>query len=174
MNCNICEIIKNKLGQIYEDEDIYAYLSPNPITLGHIIVVPKQHFTIFEQVPDYIVNKLFTVVNTLSMISFENLNIQGTNILVNNGISAGQSEPHFLVNIIPRTENDGINLTWTPKQLDEEDISTIELQYKEFTEKIVEFKPEKKVDIPQPIQKEELPKHTEEDNYLIKHLTRIP
>jgi hypothetical protein len=43
------------------------------------------------------------------------------------------SLPHFVVNVVPRTEGDNINLQWQPKQLNEEEMSTIELKIKEVT-----------------------------------------
>ncbi|MBF8279741.1 MAG: HIT protein, partial [candidate division NC10 bacterium] len=61
---------------------------------------------------------MFSMSNIISTALFESLNIHGTNILVNNGPEAGQSFAHFIINIIPRTESDGINMEWTPSKAD--------------------------------------------------------
>jgi len=123
-SCKHCDEVKNG-NKIFEDDKVVAVLDPNPVSLGHVIVMPKDHFPIIEQVPDYIVSHVFEIVNKISIHLFEALKLQGTNILVSNGIPAGQEQPHFAVNIIPRKQNDGIDFQWEPKQLSEEEMSTV-------------------------------------------------
>ena len=55
---------------------------------------------------------------------------------MNNGQAAKQENPHFLIHVIPRTENDGINFEWKAEPAKEDDLTTAELKLKEFTEKI--------------------------------------
>lgn len=168
--CEICaEIEKNDV--VYEDDKVVAMLDPNPVTTGHLIVTTKDHFPIMEQVPDYLIDHLFRIVNTVSISLFELLKVQGTNMIVNNGIAAGQEHAHFMVNIIPRSENDKIDFQWQPKQLNEEEMSTVELALKEETKTIGAFEKEEE----KPIQLEESEKlHVDEDSYLMKQLRRIP
>jgi len=170
--CILCQIIDGDIPskKVYEDKDILAILDVNGAFPGHCFVMPKKHFTILEQIPDFLVGKLFNIANDVSSSIFETLNIEGTNIFVTNGIAAGQVAPHFVINVIPRKEKDNINLQWQPKQLSEEEMSTIELQLKELTKDIGFFektKPEKTV-------KKETETIFSEDNYLIKQLRRIP
>lgn len=122
--CDICKIIDNKssFSVIYEDELCFAMLHEAPGNLGHALVIPKDHFPILEEVPDNILERCFLVANRISVAVFESLGAHGTNILVNNGPNAGQEQPHFMINIIPRYENDGINLDWEMKQAKKEDL----------------------------------------------------
>jgi len=181
MSCGICEVIASHLGQVYEDENIYAFLSPTAAAIGHIIVTTKRHYPILEEVPDIEVKNLFSIANKLSMILFENLNIKGTNLIINNGVSAGQDEAHIIIHIIPRNEDDGLDFNWEPKKLSEEELSTIELQYKQFTDNVVvetpqEAPPQQPIQNNQPKEDEpqRKPQKRSEDNYLIKQLRRIP
>jgi len=163
--------MQKNILKIFEDDKVVAMLELNPVAKGHIIVMPKEHYPIIEQVPDYIIDHLFRIVNKISIVLFEALKAQGTNILINNGIAAGQDTAHFSVNIIPRMQNDGINIQWNPKQLSEEEISTIELELKNQASAIGEFEKEK--DVPLKIQEAEtIPE--DEENYMIKQLRRIP
>ena len=47
----------------------------------------------------------------------EVLGFTDMNILQNNGPIAGQTVFHFHIHLIPRREGDGINVTWTPANL---------------------------------------------------------
>ena len=167
---------KAKLEKIYEDEKMIAVMHPNPAALGHVLVFPKKHYQIVEQIPDYEIADLFKKINKISIAVFEGARTQGTNIIVQNGVAAAQKIPHVCFHVIPRTENDGLNLQWQPKQLTEEEMSTIELKIKEETANIGGFETEEKKE---PIKLEKSAekieeKEGEEENYLIKQLRRIP
>ncbi len=173
MNCAICELKKSK-ELLYEDKDVFAVLSPEPATFGHIIVAPKKHYQIIEQIPDYEFGYLFNIANKLSTAVFEGIGAQGTNIIIQNGVEAGQDIPHVAIHIIPRRENDGLNFEWAPKQLTEEQMSTVELQLKEGAKDIGGFQKEEKAE---PIKLDKKPQKLElsdQENYLIKQLRRIP
>jgi len=172
MTCETCELIKKKKGKLYEDEKIIALLAPTPAAVGHVWVLPKNHAAILEQVPDYIVGQVFSTANKLSMALFESLGAHGTNLLIQNGVSAGQKHNHLIVHIIPRRENDGIDFNWETKQLSEEEMSTVEIKIKDETKGIgfFETEPEKKVVIEQK-EAEEL---GDEEDYLLKQLERLP
>lgn len=144
--CLVCQIIGGKVPskKVYEDDSVLAVLDVNGANPGHCFVIPKEHYPILEQIPDEEIGKIFKVANKISSSVFDSLQAQGTNIFIANGIPAGQTIAHFLVHVIPRFENDGINLQWDPKQLDEEEMSTIELKLKEHTKNIGGFEKEEK------------------------------
>lgn len=171
MACAICDLIKGKKGMLFEDEQIAIILAPKPAAPGHIILAPKVHAPILEQVPDFIIGKLFDKANKVSIAVFETLGAEGTNIIANNGIAAGQTANHFLLNVLPRRENDGLNFAWQPRQLSEEEMSTIELKLREESKDIGIF--EKEQEKPK---EEKKPEKIEDEgeNYLLKQLERLP
>jgi len=128
--CAICEQLKQKKDILGESEHITVLLAPQPAVDGHILIVPKQHAAIAEQLMDGVVAEMFTTANKISSTLFDKLGAQGTNLLLQNGLAAGQSVNHVTLNVIPRTENDGLNLQWQPKQLTEEEMVTIEATLK--------------------------------------------
>ncbi len=174
MDCKICEFINNKVNKLYEDELVYVMLPEKPSSLGHVWVVPKKHYPIIEQIPDFELGPLFNITNKLSSILFETLKIQGTNIIVQNGIAAGQKFAHFVISIIPRTENDGLKLEWVPQQVSEEDMSTAELKLKEQTQNVGGFITETPKETISLGQKKEVLDYSSEENYLIRQLRKIP
>ena len=171
--CIICGIIAGRIPskKVYEDDLVMAVLDVNGSNPGHCFVMPKNHYPIIEQIPDNEVRRLFQVSNKISSAIFEGLGVQGTNIFVANGVPAGQTVAHFTINVIPRKENDGVNLQWQPRQLSEEEISTVELKLKEQakniapeeekTAKIHEQKPTPVID-------------EEEDEYFTRQMRRLP
>ncbi|MCX8147195.1 MAG: HIT domain-containing protein [Candidatus Woesearchaeota archaeon] len=172
-DCRFCKMIFDKnTSKLYEDEKVVAMLEENPAAYGHVLVMPKEHYPIIEMVPDFIVSHAFAIANKISVALFESLHAHGTNIIVNNGIAAGQESAHFMINVIPRREKDGLNFQWAPKQLTEEEMSTVELQLKEEAKAIGNFQKEKQ----KPIEITEKPRKIEssEENYLFKRVRRIP
>ena len=175
-SCLLCQIIEGKIPskKVYEDDSVLVVLDVNGANPGHCFVLPKAHYPILEQVPDSEMAKLFQVANKISSAIFENLGVQGTNLFVTNGVPAGQTVAHFMIHVIPRIENDGINLQWQPKQLTEEEMSTVELKIKDQTKNIGGFKTEEEEKIvKQPTPKAE-PSADEEEDYFGRQLERIP
>ena len=92
MLCRLCEKIEKESDmKIYEDPIATAFLKEKPASLGHISILPKLHSPILEQLPDKIISHLFVIANKLSTALFDVVKCQGTNIIINNGVSAGQN-----------------------------------------------------------------------------------
>lgn len=173
-SCIVCQIVAGKVPskKIYEDELAIAVLDVNGANPGHCFVMPKSHYPIIEQVPDIEIARLFQISNKISSAIFESLGAQGTNIFVANGIPAGQTVAHFTINVIPRKENDGINLQWQPKQLSEEEMSTVELKLKEQTKNMGHFEKEEKK--PKPHLQKQIALSDEEEEYFDRQMRRLP
>ena len=175
-SCLLCQIIEGKIPskKVYEDDLILAVLDVNGANPGHCFVLPKNHYPILEQVPDTEIANLFQVANKISSAIFENLGAQGTNIFAANGVPAGQTVAHFMLHVIPRVENDGVNLQWQPKQLTEEEMSTVELKIKEQTKNIGGFKAEEAEKIVKEPEPSADSSDDEEEDYFGRQLNRIP
>lgn len=175
MKCDYCELRTRKEHLIYEDEEVVVAVKDTALAPGQITVFPKEHFTIFEMVPDDILRKCATIANKVGIAVFESIGAQGTNVIIQNGLPAGQQVPHFALEIIPRRENDNLPLQWPPKQLMDEEMDTAYLLLKQEADKLVNIGKEvgkKEVRV-----KEEPGKIAAvegKDNYLLKSLRRIP
>ena len=171
MVCEHCDIIngEGKAEVLYRDKEIVVAIRDMGITPGQITIFPIEHFTIMELVPDDILEKCAIMANKVSVTVFEGLGAVGTNVVVNNGLSAGQKTPHFAIEVVPRQENDGLNLQWESKQLMEDEL---ELVFLALTGEEKEPKKEKKKESkgePKKIEDEE-----DKENYLIKSIKRLP
>jgi len=125
--CIFCQIIAGNVQskKIYEDEKTVALLDINPANPGHVILLTKEHYSIMPQLPDDEVAHIFKVVKSLSNSMLRGIDAQGTNVIVSNGIAAGQRAQHFMVHIIPRKENDGINFVLPQNTMEQKDIELV-------------------------------------------------
>ncbi|MFT4261289.1 MAG: HIT domain-containing protein [Candidatus Woesearchaeota archaeon] len=165
---------------LMEDDDIIIVHPKKNVINGELRIFVTNKYVILEQVPDKLIEKIFQVTNKLSALLFDKLGFQGTNILIQNGEEAGQQEAQFSISIIPRKENDGLNLKWEPKQANPNDLKEVigliesaenkikEEEYiKSKQEKLAKTEP--KEDVVEAKKEEK-----EEDNYLARSLDRTP
>ncbi|MCH7477502.1 MAG: HIT family protein [SAR324 cluster bacterium] len=112
MDCIFCKIIAGDIPSIkvFEDGNTVAFMDINPLSEGHLLVVPKKHFTSLFDADDDSLAQTFSVVRKLAVALQKALGIDSLNLLQANGRWAAQSVPHFHFHVIPRRENDGVPL----------------------------------------------------------------
>ena len=170
--CPLCQMAEGKMtGHIvYEDEKVMAVLLEEGCALGHIRVFPKHHHQFLENMPDNEVDHLFLVASTASGVIFEALGLGGTNLLVDNVEKKGRE--HIAIEVIPRKQDDGINLQWERKQFSEPDMNSVQASIKDAAF-MIGYKPPKKIVIN--LDEKKTPElKDEKGNYLFKQLHRIP
>ena len=125
--CIFCQIIAGKVQskKVYDDEEVIAILDVNPANPGHLLIMPKEHYSIMPQIPEDEVGHIFMVAKALSNASLRALEVQGSNIIVANGVAAGQRAQHFMVHLIPRKENDNINFQIPQKTIPEQELKKV-------------------------------------------------
>ena len=130
--CIFCHIVAGKVAskKVFEDESCIGILDINPANPGHILLIPKKHFQIMPQLPDDLIGHMFMVAKHLSQAALKALQVGGVNIVIANGIAAGQRAPHFMIHIIPRTENDGLNFVVPARQVAEKDMILLKQKIK--------------------------------------------
>ncbi|MBY9010900.1 MAG: HIT family protein [Candidatus Lokiarchaeota archaeon] len=107
--CIFCQIVEKKIPSqiLFENDTNLAFLDIFPISKGHTIVIPKNHYNNLEDIPVIELADLYKVVKNISSIIYKKLKIDGYNILQNNFAAAGQVINHFHVHLIPRSREDG-------------------------------------------------------------------
>ncbi len=110
--CPFCKIIRGEIPskKIYEDEKIIALLDINPATKGHTLVVPKEHYPILPLLPPETFLHMAVKLKEISKSIMEGVLVFGDNVFVANGMVAGQQSQHFLIHVIPREKNDGVEV----------------------------------------------------------------
>jgi histidine triad (HIT) family protein len=101
-NCIFCKIVRKKVPAIivYEDKDFMAFLSIEPLNLGHTLVIPKKHHRWVWDMPD--IGKYYEVIGKIANAlrkAFE------TEWVVS--VVFGEEIPHAHVWLVPRFPDDG-------------------------------------------------------------------
>lgn len=122
-NCIFCQIVEKKIPSqiLFENDTNLAFLDIFPVSKGHTIVIPKNHYYNLEDMPDTELNALFGIVKKISGLIYRKLDIDGYNILQNNFRAAGQLVNHFHVHIIPRSKGDGKFQLLIPREQSKEE-----------------------------------------------------
>ena len=113
-DCVFCQIVKGEAEAsfVHQDDTIVAFMDIQPITQGHMLVVPRDHYVLMRDVPDQIAMRAFRVARTLASTSEATLAAGGVNLFVADGEVAFQDVPHFHIHVIPRYSGDGFGLTF--------------------------------------------------------------
>ncbi len=146
--CIFCHIVAGKVQsrKIYEDDKCLGLLDINPVNPGHVLLLPKEHYSIMPQLPEDILNHMSMVAKAISSAQLKALEANGTNILIANGPAAGQKAQHFMMHIIPRKEDDGISFNVPQRKMEEKSLSQIQAT---ITKKLgAEIKEEPKIAAP--------------------------
>lgn len=109
-DCVFCKIANREIFSriLFENESTLGFLDSSPLSKGHSIIIPKNHYSNLEDIPNKELTELYKIVKKLAVRIHQNLKIDGYNILQNNFTAAGQVIKHFHVHIIPRNYNDKI------------------------------------------------------------------
>ncbi len=117
--CIFCQIISGEINarKIYSDDVCVVILDINPANPGHMIILPKEHYSFMPEMPEDVTSHIGMVAKHLSQAAIRGLKAQGTNVLVSNGEIAGQRALHVMIHVIPRMEGDkvvGFDIPATP------------------------------------------------------------
>jgi len=109
-DCIFCKIAKGEIKSefIRESNNFVAFRDINPVTEGHMLVVPKKHFVTLLDIPNKLGEELLKFTKDVASDLLDKKLGDGFNIIMNNLEPAGQLVMHAHIHLIPRKEKDGI------------------------------------------------------------------
>ncbi len=112
MDCIFCKILEGEIPsyKIYEDDYVFAFLDITQGTKGHTLVIPKDHVKNVYDLTEEMAQNIFKVVPKIARALKVAFNPIGINIVSNNEKPL-QSVFHFHIHLVPRYENDGMELS---------------------------------------------------------------
>lgn len=112
-NCPFCKLIANNEVPVYKkDTGVYYFEPLNPVTKGHRLFVPLEHYSNAGYHP------AVTGLVVGQAVEYANKLYSDYNLIINNGKAASQTVGHLHVHIVPRVEGDGLILPWTNQDRD--------------------------------------------------------
>ncbi len=113
-DCIFCKIASGQISatKIYEDEVVVAFLDIGPISDGHTLVMPRQHFEKVHSCPPELLGQIWTRLGRIAGEVASAVGADGYNVLCNNGRAAGQVVDHLHFHIVPRKTGDGVFAQW--------------------------------------------------------------
>ena len=104
-DCIFCEIVagQSEASIVYRDDLVTAFMDIYPVNPGHLLVVPNQHASGIEEVPEAICARMFIVGRRMAgAIRGSDLRCEGVNLFLADGAVAGQDVFHSHLHVIPR------------------------------------------------------------------------
>jgi len=122
MECIFCKIVAGEIPsyKIYEDDKMLAFLDINPVTSGHTLLIPKEHFQAMVDTPDELISHLYIRAKKLIKAIKKAMNADYVVVSV-----VGVDVPHFHIHLIPRNFNDGLAGSWPTKKYEEGEAGNI-------------------------------------------------
>ena len=110
-DCIFCKIIKGEIPSytIYEDETVKVFMDINPISKGHLLVIPKVHYTNLIDIDNETLSKIDDIIREIYPKLKEKLGCEGLTRMQNNEL--GQDVKHYHMHLIPRYKNDSFSPT---------------------------------------------------------------
>ncbi|MBP9710962.1 MAG: HIT domain-containing protein [Candidatus Pacebacteria bacterium] len=98
-DCIFCKIAAGEIpsNKVHEDADTIAFLDIHPKVPGHTLLIPKAHYTWFEELPDDLSDKLFRVAKQLATDMKKDTKIGYVQLSI-----VGKDVPHTHIHLLPR------------------------------------------------------------------------
>ena len=99
--------------RVYEDEHVLAFLDVGPLSLGHVLVIPKERVAFLHELSDDAAAAIGRVLPRIARGVVDVTGCADYNVLQNNGAAANQAVFHVHFHIIPKyADGSGLNIQW--------------------------------------------------------------
>lgn len=121
-NCIFCKLANGDIPTttLFEDENFRVIFDASPATVGHALIIPKDHVANVFEISDELQAKAYQLAKKMAAILVDVFKADGINILQNNNEAAGQTVFHFHIHLIPRYDSDKAMVSWTPGEQNKE------------------------------------------------------
>jgi histidine triad (HIT) family protein len=116
--CIFCAIAtRSGPAEVVEaDERAIAFLDISPATRGHTLVIPREHSDNLLEIDAEDLAHVARMAQSVAKRMPEALGCAGVNLLNSCGTAAWQTVFHFHLHVIPRYDDDPLELPWIPRE----------------------------------------------------------
>jgi histidine triad (HIT) family protein len=120
-DCVFCRIATGAIPArtVLDTAECLGFLDAAPLAPGHCLVIPKQHFEAFADMPAAVAGAMLGHLPALGRAVLAATGAGGFNVLINNGQPAGQEVMHVHAHIIPRRSGDELGYRWRPQGIED-------------------------------------------------------
>lgn len=111
--------------RVYEDDAVLAFLDVNPLSKGHILVIPKEVVATLDKLSEESAAAIGRVLPRIARAVMGATGATSFNVLQNNGADAHQAVSHVHFHIIPKFEGHGLGIGWEPMKADTADLKAL-------------------------------------------------
>jgi diadenosine tetraphosphate (Ap4A) HIT family hydrolase len=111
--CIFCAIVAREAEAsiIHEDDAVVVFMDLNPVTPGHLLVVPRKHAVGLEDLDTGTSAHVWSVGHQMARaLRRSGLRCDGINVFLADGEVAFQEVFHFHLHVFPRYEGDGFTI----------------------------------------------------------------
>jgi histidine triad (HIT) family protein len=112
-DCVFCKKIKSG-DYMASNERCVAFTPLNPVTEGHLLVIPKVHTADFTE-NQQVSAETMAYASELAALFYG----EDVNLITSKGKLATQSINHLHIHIVPRRKDDGLMLPWSAQAVQE-------------------------------------------------------
>jgi histidine triad (HIT) family protein len=126
-DCIFCKVLAGEIPseKVYEDEHAVAVMDINPWTRGHLVVFPRKHAADVFEIEDGELERVAVAVKRVATKVRDSLEPDGINLLQSNGSAAWQTIFHLHVHVIPRYDDDPLELPTRPQPAEPEELAEV-------------------------------------------------
>jgi histidine triad (HIT) family protein len=126
-DCIFCKILRGELpGEVVdEDEHTVAFMDINPWTRGHAVVIPRRHARNLYEIDDDELARTAVAAKRLATRMRDRLGCDGINLINSCEPAAWQTIFHLHIHVIPRYDDDPLQLPTRPQPADPEELAQL-------------------------------------------------
>jgi diadenosine tetraphosphate (Ap4A) HIT family hydrolase len=115
-SCIFCRIIggEEMVSIVHEDDRAIAFLDTQPLSAGHTLVVSKDHYPTFFDLPDDLAAHCLALARRIGPGLQRATRAAAINLFSANGKAGGQDVQHFHFHLIPVRQGDDFPLQLPP------------------------------------------------------------
>lgn len=116
-DCTFCRIVEGTLQstRVFESDSVLVLMDIDPVTPGHLLVIPKDHLAALADLSDGLACEIFSVARRMAAaLRRTSLRCEGINLFYADGEAAFQEVFHAHLHVFARFPNDGfvISANW--------------------------------------------------------------
>ena len=112
--CVFCQIVAGALPSttVHESASVLAIMDIDPVTPGHLLVIPRDHLPDLADLTDELASEMFSVARKLAAaLRRSGVECEGVNLFYADGEAAFQEVFHSHLHVFPRFGGDGFTIS---------------------------------------------------------------